>query len=1244
MPQKYFKFIFPAVIILIGLIVGFLNFTPHTYLTGWDTLHPEFDYSLNLQRTIFGVFRSEQGLGAVAAHSHMSEIPRILMLAVMDIFLPTNVIRYAYILLTLIVGPLGIFYFLKTCLKKEFENFKFIDFSAFLAAVFYMLNLGTLQQFVVPFEMFNALYGFLPWIMLYAVKYIYSQHNEQKKLLLLFFIFSLLASPMAYAPALWYVYFLMLGLFLLILSLPKLFKKDFSAIKKSAVLILITLLVNSYWLLPHLYFLINNSSEVSQALVNKLFSEEAFYYNKEYGNIKQLALLKSFLFSWSIYGGPNGYLDLLGPWIQHLKSIPVLITGYSLSIFALIGLIYSIIKKKTIFVSLFVMLVLTLFFLFNNNPPVGFLFTFIQEKIPLFKEALRFPHTKFFIHYIFIFSVFFGIGILFITNKISKFSKPMTYIFIALIPLLIFYFMLPAFRGNYISPQMRISIPSDYFELSKYMNASPSEGKVAILPINSFWGWDYNDWGYQGAGFIWFNIKQPVLHRNFDRWSKTNEQFYKEMSYAIYSRDPQKLENVIKKYDISFLLIDRSLISPDTDPKSLFTAETQDLLKKQTILKKTRTFGKLDLYELRSDKKDLVYSISNPVSVEPSTNVLYEDPAYKEFGNYVSDSQPSSITFPFRNLINNESEIYNNLYQVTDEGIKFPLNSSISNNASSVNDKLVYADILVRKNPNSSRTLIVAPINNSASSQSGTMEIPIQNSNETLVNINESSTFNVPVNLDAGTTLLLGRTRFQTDSNNSISFYNPNQSEKSSIKFTSNNFLLRQCDNTQNIDNFGIDFLSNNSFSIFGKNIPLCLTMPLSEVLDSKGSSGSFLFGIKYNSEINNTNAPSSICVVNLKNGNCMSYFTTDFSASKRNSYYYGLKSQNIGNIGLLFFLDTTKNVAPTKATFENLEISQISPYASVNISGKDIKELLPSTGSSSELLTYFSGDQRLSQDITKLPKTIGKCEINPKYSIKDKKKSIEVMDDYIRYTTDDGSLCDSFSYQNLIQNQSYIMLVTSRNLGGLPLSICLTNFYSKKCDIYTRLTHNKEFTTQAFLLPPMGNSDNGYDVNTNNFAVKGTTSINDLKSITFVPFPYQTAMNLSTNNNTEGTTSSVNEVEYKSLNPLLYKTSVPNSGEYLSLSFTYDKGWQAYAFKNDNPISNLINYSLPFITGNRLDKKVLVDNWSNGWKIDKSGNYILIVYLPQYLEYLGLALTTGTLLILIIISFKERKSRRPKN
>ena len=84
------KNLYPILILGIVVIISALTFKHGTFLTGWDTLHPEFDFGLNFERMINGVWREEQGLGALAGHTHMADLPRVGFLWVLHFVLPLN--------------------------------------------------------------------------------------------------------------------------------------------------------------------------------------------------------------------------------------------------------------------------------------------------------------------------------------------------------------------------------------------------------------------------------------------------------------------------------------------------------------------------------------------------------------------------------------------------------------------------------------------------------------------------------------------------------------------------------------------------------------------------------------------------------------------------------------------------------------------------------------------------------------------------------------------------------------------------------------------------------------------------------------------------------------------------------------------------------------------------------------------------------------------------------------------------
>jgi len=922
------KHSFPIILIAISIFICFVNYEPGTFLSGWDTLHPEFNFPEYFKRILFGVWQTHQGLGSLSSQAHPSELPRMLIYYSISLLVPLSFVRYTYFFLTLILGPLGVYFFIKkTILKENSMNNKIASFGG---ALFYLLNLGTVQHYYVPFEMFATHFATIGWLLLFIVQLLEKNH---KKDLFIFAIITFFAAPIAHTPTLWYIYFSCVLLFLFIFNAITRNKQVFL---NSLKIIFITVFINLFWILPNLYFIATSGKIVSESKIHSLFTQEAFAKNKQFGTIQDILIFKNFLFDWGHY--IDGiFAPLLNIWITHLNKPFVLLIGYSLSVVALIGLVFSIFKKHVLSISLFALFLLTFFFLLTTNPPSGFLFRLLQNNIPFFREAIRFPFTKFSIIFIFTFSVYFAWGLNILTRRFNPF--PSIIVFICLI-----YYMLPAFLGNLISPSMKIRIPSEYFLLFEWFGKQ-QEGRIATLPIHSFWGWNYYSWGYQGAGFLWFGMKNPLLNREFDRWNPKNEQYYREMSDAIYSQNSTKLESVINKYDISYILLDKSIIAPENgvNSQTLFFIEIEDLLTSNTNIQKVFHSGTLFVYQVNI-KYPKVRVIENPPAIGPDS-IFYDDFAYSKYHDYITYSDPkkNTIFYPFRDLIDNKNR-------------------------------------LVSKLP----------------------------------------------------------------------------------------------------------------FSL----------LPDQEI-------------------------------------------TLDVSDMERNMN--GCPSAN---------------------------------------SGQNIRK--------------------------------------------------EKHDQFIRYFSLNGAFCDHYPVLNLTRDQGYLISITSKNIEGLPLRLCIVNYISKRCDLYTHLSDSQTFTENLFLLPP-ANGVVGFDINFNNFAVKKNPSINDIKSIKIIPFPYK----------------GLSQIEQYSLTNENKEISV------ITFSESFEKGWKAYDIKlktQNSKLKTFVASYFPMLFGEELEH-VLVNNWENGWVLqnqksihdsigDKNQKYnsnvkaeqfnntdnstIVIVFLPQYLEYLGFVLLIGTFVALL--------------
>lgn len=582
------KLFFPLVLILISVFLCFKNFTPNTYLIGWDSLHPEFNFSLNASRMLSHVWGGEMGVGAISAHSDMSDLPRILVLWLVSAFVSTSFIRYFYIFLCLILGPLGIFLFLKYVFQKE-DIWTYS--AAFLGAFFYLLNLGTLQNFYVPLEMFTTAFAFIPWIAYSGLKFL----KEGGKGNLIFWAgVMILSSPMAYAATLWYASFV--GIFIFFAAYSLISSDRVVQIKRFLVLAITSILLNLYWILPNIYSVVKQSGIISNSNINRLFSSEAFLRNRDYGNPANILIQKNFLFSWRNFDfAGSRFIDLLGVWTTHLSNKIVLGVGFIMGGVSVLGLFLGILKRGKVALAFIPALIFCLFFLLNINPPLGGLYAYFYNNFSIFAEGFRMPFTKSSILYELIASFYFGYFAFLILTARLKFFTFIKFIFMGTIFAGLIYFMLPAFRGSLIGQNVRKVFPPEYQEMFNWFNSN-SEGRVALFPVNSKYGWEYRSWGYEGSGFLTYGITNPVLYRDFDRWSIGNEDFYTQSAFALYANDKQSFVSTLKKFQVEYLLLDESIINPGGTPGILKIPELKNIFA-ESGFREAAKFGFLTIYD-----------------------------------------------------------------------------------------------------------------------------------------------------------------------------------------------------------------------------------------------------------------------------------------------------------------------------------------------------------------------------------------------------------------------------------------------------------------------------------------------------------------------------------------------------------------------------------------------------------------------------------------------------------------------
>ncbi|MGI5826291.1 MAG: hypothetical protein ACOX50_02665, partial [Patescibacteria group bacterium] len=176
-------------------------------------------------------------------------------------------------------------------------------------------------------------------------------------------------------------------------------------------------------------------------------------------------------------------------------------------------------------------------------------------------------------------------------------------------------------------------------------------GRIGVFPMPVFWGWDYYRWGFEGAGFIWFGLKQPVLVRDFDRWNSYNENYYWEASYALYSKNRELFEKVMQKYQVTWLVIDSSLINPAW-PAALYDEELNEILASSNEFTLEKTIGNLKIYRTNTFSDQPVGLFQNLPSVGPNYSWTNYDRVFGELDDYFTSTQnlAPDVYYPFRSL------------------------------------------------------------------------------------------------------------------------------------------------------------------------------------------------------------------------------------------------------------------------------------------------------------------------------------------------------------------------------------------------------------------------------------------------------------------------------------------------------------------------------------------------------------------------------------------------------------------
>lgn len=1216
------------------------NYVPGTWLTGWDNLHPEFNFKLNIYRSLFSVWQEYQGLGLLAGMAHASDLPHQLFLFLLSYIFPPSSLRYIFHFLMLLVGTWGVYAIIEGFFLSHLDE-KIKKKAAFLGALFYLLNLGTVQYFFVPFEPYSTFWGLFPWELFVFFRLL---QNPNRKNTIIFALVNVLAIPQAYVQTLFLVYFLCLGV---ISATDVLIHKSKARLHACLKMLLIIICINAFWLLPNIYFTLKDVSVTQQAMNNQMNNERFFQENKKRGTIQDFAVLKEFYFDF-INSKDLGYM--MQPWRDHYQS--KVISGIGFLLFAII--MYGLLSRNKNNRYLWGIFLLSCLTFLTDTPLISDANNLIRS-FPLVSQIFRNPFTKFIVPTIFVFSIFFAVGVAALMQKKAPHNnKNATNIFFLVLFTLILLMGYPVFKGHLFYVKSRLAIPDKYFKLFTYFDSKDRSARIMNLPQDSYWGWGGYKWGSIGSGFLWYGIEQPIMDRAFDVWGKSLEGYYWELNYALKKEDMQLFNSTLQKYQIKYIIFDDSYVPSDSMPyKFLLKQEEVMLLNNPAIQKKLDLDG-LRVYEAINgiDLKNNIILIDKLPSVNNSQSFNDADIAFNTLGTYKGSRINNDVDyiFPFQTLFTNRPQIDSSVSIIEDD-TSFKIVSNLPpgkydvNIPSFINEKegLLPVEIYAKKDRNS-MTLVfkhIEPalfINNSRlDSNPSIVTINTQiNDEASIMSVNNNGFFSLQ-NLTAQPSLIGNVYLKKGQITNEIRIFSQDKESQRDLK--SSDFGPQELCDSKLRDNSLTAPKTEFGMMLQAKTHSVCVTSR--ENLKSVSQVSLNKVSFSYRSSQNEL---PKYCYYNSVENSCLNYNGIPkfgFSQYKRSVSDY-FESNGVDTSGYLTLIldpmSSTQTDLISKIEYDHIQFSSYPLITNFTISTDQFNNglgmsqinidvptqskfiaLIPKLSNSSTLKGIISQSVYKKNEVDHNPLLSGETSLIEKTEGKDK---------YLRLFSSNNFLNFWINLPEWDNGNSYIISAETRKINGMLPVINISSLNNKFKFVNTYMPAKDIFSKNHNIIGPNNQFDKGLQILFNSSSYNDTPTVFDIKDVSIYPFPYSFLSQLYLHKaNLDPVIGNVLPSSAVKRNVTSYEVQLnQDKNSVLVLYQGYHEGWKAYETQNQ------ISQVFPFLFGREIKNHVLVNNWANGWELSPGNHNIVIVFWPQYLEFIGFGLLIVTFIWTLLL------------
>ena len=436
-----FDFIYFIFSLILGIIITNIWFSDSSilYQSGEESLYM-FNPNLNVRAFSDGWYQTGYG------YSMPIVIPRV------PLFIFFDYLKY----LGLTVNQLQKYLFLTLLLTGLYSSFKLLknltksNLSAFFGSLFYLFNIFSITQVWGRMLLTNVfLWSFLPLFL-----YSFNKVVLEKKYI---YITLLTASNFLFC----YSYGLPSSVIVLWFIPGVILLFNLNKLKEFFIFLISWLLSSIWWLMP--YFTLK--SEAFKSLENKQAAYDSLLGVSSYFQLEDVIYLhQKFLLKESFN---NIYYSENFLWIAKT--------------FLVISILGMLIKFKQRLGYLFSLL-FSLFLILGTNTEYGKQFySFIFDKFT-FTQILRNPYEKIGLVFLIMYSLFFGLGITFITNKIN--NNNFKYLISILTFILLLGYSFPFFNSQVFGfgkIQTKVRYVNRYDEINSLISVANKDKKLRIL-------------------------------------------------------------------------------------------------------------------------------------------------------------------------------------------------------------------------------------------------------------------------------------------------------------------------------------------------------------------------------------------------------------------------------------------------------------------------------------------------------------------------------------------------------------------------------------------------------------------------------------------------------------------------------------------------------------------------------------------------------------------------------------------